>query len=191
MSSNLALLRNAQFARIAKLAVLLAIAAGCRKSGPPVERVGPDSLGLTSTTLSAGHFPSSLTCDGVNTSPALAWNAPPHGTQTLALILNDPDFPKGSFVHWVLFNLPPQSRSLPAAFPNQAELPDGTRQGTNDFDKIGYGGPCPSGTHHYVFMLFALDTRLTLASGSTRARLDEAMQGHVLARGTLTAAYTR
>lgn len=170
----------------------LLLLAGCRhSSGPPVEHDGPDSLGLTSTSLPESRFPAALTCDGINTSPALAWNAPPVGTKSLALILNDPDFPEGSFVHWVLFNLPPQSRSLNPSFPTQAELPDGTRQGTNDFNKIGYGGPCPNGTHHYVFMLFGLDTKLSLSSGSTRAQLDQAMQGHVLARGALTATYSR
>jgi Raf kinase inhibitor-like YbhB/YbcL family protein len=94
-------------------------------------------------------------------------------------------------VHWVLFNLPPQSRTLSASFPTQAELPDFTRQGTNDFDKIGYGGACPDGTHHYVFMLFALDTMLNLPTGATRIQLDNAMLGHVLAHGTLTATYSR
>ncbi len=191
MGLSRTLIGNPRFAGIAALAALLAVWAGCRKSGPPVEHDGPDSLGLSSTSLPDGRFPATLTCDGVNTSPALAWNAPPAATKSFALILNDPDFPEGSFVHWVLFNLPPQSRSLPAAFPTQAELPDGTRQGTNDFDKIGYGGPCPNGTHHYVFMLFALDTKLSVSSGTTRAQLDEAMKGHVLARGTLTATYNR
>jgi hypothetical protein len=94
-------------------------------------------------------------------------------------------------VHWVLFNLPPQSRALSASLPTQAELPDGTRQGTNDFDTIGYCGPCPNGTHHYVFMLFALDTMLNSPPGATRAQLDDAMPGHVLAHGTLTATHRR
>ncbi len=166
--------------------------AGCHlNSGPPVEHDGPDSLGLTSTSLGDGQFPTVLTCDGVNTSPALGWNPPPAGTKSLALILNDPHFPPGSFVHWVLFNLPSQSRSLPASLPIQPELPDGTRQGTNDFGKIGYAGPCPHRTHHYVFTLFALDGMVNLPSGATRPQLDDAMRGHVLARGTLVARYTR
>ena len=165
---------------------------GCRRnSGPPVEHDGPDSLGLTSTSLQDGRFPAALTCEGINTSPPLGWGAPPAATKSFALILNDPDFPEGSFVHWVLFNLPSRSRSLSASLPTQEELPNGTRQGKNDFDNIGYGGPCPTGTHHYIFMLFALDTNLALRSGSTRAQLDEAMKGHVLARGTLTATYSR
>jgi len=171
-------------------ALLLAGLLGCRHSGPPVENEGPDSLGLTSSSLPDGRFPASLTCDGINTSPALAWNAPPAGTGSLALILNDRDLPNG-FVHWVLFNLPPGSRSLPASLPAQAELPDGARQGANDFGKIGYGGPCPSGTHHYAIMLFALDSMLTLPAGASRAQLDAAMNGHVLARGELVASYYR
>lgn len=180
-------------AAVPVLAALLAVAlvAGCRRSaGPPVERDGPDSLDLTSASLPNGTFPTSLTCEGANTSPGLAWNAPPTGTKSFALVLNDRDLTPG-FVHWVLFNLPPGARSLPATLSTQAELPDGTRQGVNDFDKTGYGGPCPQGTHHYAFMLFALDTSLTLPAGSTRAQLDDAMSGHVLARGTLVATYTR
>jgi Raf kinase inhibitor-like YbhB/YbcL family protein len=173
-------------------ALLMAITglAGCRHQGPPVEREGPDSLELASSSISDGRFPASLTCDGVNTSPALAWNAPPDGTTSFALILNDRNLSEG-FVHWLLFNLPPGSRSLPASLSTQAELPDGTRQGKNGFDNIGYGGPCPHGTHHYVFMLFALDTKLNLPAGATRDQLDQAMKGHVLARAELVARYHR
>jgi len=190
MGLSLTPIHRARLAGIPALAALLAISAGCHiHSGPPVERDGPDSLGLTSKNIPDGRFPAAFTCDGVDTSPALNWNAPPAGTRSLALILNDPHFPPGSFVHWALFNLPAQSRSLPASFPTQAELPDGTRQGTNDFGKTGYGGPCPRRTHNYVFTLFALDTMVNLPPGATRAQLDNAMQGHVLARGTLIASY--
>jgi|ERR1700722_15235486 Raf kinase inhibitor-like YbhB/YbcL family protein len=175
----------------ATLLVAITGLSGCRHQGPPVEREGPDSLELVSNSLADGRFPASLTCDGVNTSPALAWNAPPDGTGSFALILNDRDLSEG-FVHWLLFNLPPGSRSLPASLSTQAELPDGTLQGKNDFDKIGYGGPCPGHSdHHYVFMLFALDTKLNLPAGATRAQLDDAMKGHVLARGELVARYHR
>lgn len=166
--------------------------AGCRHStAPPVESDGSDSLTLQSSSLQSDQFSAALTCDGANTSPELHWSAPTAGIRSFALILYDRDMPRGGFVHWVLFNLPPQSRALSASFPTQAELPDGTRQGTNDFEKIGYGGPCPNGTHHYVFMLFALDTELSLYSGATRAQLDNAMLGHVLAHGTLRATYSR
>ncbi len=165
---------------------------GCRHDyTPAVERDGSDSLTLQSSSLQSDQFPPALTCDGANSSPELHWDAPIAGVRSFALILYDRDAPRGGFVLWVLFNLPPQSRALSASFPTQAELPDGAHQGTNDFDKIGYGGPCPDGTHHYVFMLFALDTMLNLPPGATRAQLDNAMLGHILAHGTLTAIYSR
>ncbi len=167
---------------------------GChRRSVPAVEVEGPDSLGLLSSSLQDQRVPAGFTCDGANRSPALQWSAPPAATRSFALILNDRDAPGGSFVHWVVFNLPPETRSLAEAFPTGDPLPDGTRQGRNDFDRTGYGGPCPPGhkPHRYVFMLFALDTRLNLPAGATRAQVEEAMKGHVLARGTLTASYSR
>lgn len=167
--------------------------AGCRHStAPPVESDGSDSLALASASVQRGRFPRALTCDGANTSPELHWKAPLAGTRSFALILYDRDTPRGGFVHWVFFNLPPETRSLAEAFPTDAQSPDGTLQGPNDFGQTGYGGPCPpSGTHHYVFTLFALDTSLNLPPGATRTQLDGAMQGHVLQRGTFVASYSR
>jgi Raf kinase inhibitor-like YbhB/YbcL family protein len=171
--------------------LLVALPVGCRRSGPAVEREGPDSLALTSPDLPSGRFPAAFTCQGANTSPALRWNAAPAATKSLALILNDRSAPGGSFVHWVLYDLPPQTTSLPASVPTLEQLPDGARQGRTDFSGIGYGGPCPQGEHHYLFMLFALDAKLNLPAGATRAELDDAMKGHVLARGELTATFSR
>jgi Raf kinase inhibitor-like YbhB/YbcL family protein len=185
------LARSLVFAVLATTALLLA---GChRRSVPAVELEGPDSLALLSSSLQGERVPVGFTCDGANRSPALRWNAPPAATRSFALILNDRDAPGGSFVHWVVFNLPPETRSLAEAFPAGDPLPDRTRQGRNDFGETGYGGPCPPGhkPHRYVFMLFALDTSLNLPAGVTRAQVDEAMEGHVLARGTLTASYGR
>ena len=176
------------------LPLLLAAAfAGCHRQGPPVENDGPDLLSLTSSDLGNGRFPDTFTCNGTNISPALHWSAPPAGTKSLALILNDRSAPMGSFVHWVLFDLPPDTTSLPQAMPPLAQLPNGARQGNTDFDKAGYGGPCPQGhkEHHYYFMLFALDAKLNLPAGATRAQVDEAMKGHVLARGVTTASFSR
>lgn len=166
---------------------------GCRHtSTPAVERDGSDSLALNSPSIPGESVPAVFTCDGTNTSPALHWSVPPAGTRSFALILYDRDTPRGGFVHWLLFNLAPETRSLREAFPTSAQLPDGARQGPNDFGQTGYGGPCPpSGTHHYVFTLFALDAMLNLPPAATRAQLDNAMQGHVLARGTLVASYKR
>jgi Raf kinase inhibitor-like YbhB/YbcL family protein len=131
-------------------------------------------------------IPSTYTCDGANTAPPLEWSAPPSGTQSLALIVDDPDAPAGTWVHWVIFNLPPDARSLSTA------LPQGAQEGINDFQNVGYGGPCPpSGTHRYVFQLYALDAKLALPSGVQRRAVDKAMKGHILARAELTGTYSR
>ncbi|HUB30772.1 MAG TPA: YbhB/YbcL family Raf kinase inhibitor-like protein [Terracidiphilus sp.] len=171
----------------------LGIGLGCRNSAHPAENEGPESLKLASPGLPDKQFPASFTCNGADTSPALVWSAPPPNTQSLALILNDRDAPLGSFVHWVLFNIPETTRSLAEAVPTQGQLADGSRQGRNEFGNLGYGGPCPPGhrRHRYVFLLFALDTKLNLPAGATRNDVENAMNGHVLARGTLTATFSR
>jgi len=117
------------------------------------------SFVLTSSAFQAGEdIPSQHTCDGRDFSVPLAWSAPPPGTKSLALITDDPDAPMGTWVHWVVYNMPPSARALPEAFPAALERSDGTRQGMTDFGRIGYGGPCPpSGTHRYVFKLYALN----------------------------------
>jgi Raf kinase inhibitor-like YbhB/YbcL family protein len=112
--------------------------------------------------------------------------------QSFALIADDPDAPVGTWVHWVIFDMPPNLRSLPQNFPKTEQAADGSRQGKNDFDKIGYGGPCPpSGTHRYFFKLYALDTKLNLKPGSTKKDIERAMLGHILARGETMGRYSR
>ena len=139
-----------------------------------------------------GMIPARLTCDGENRSPQLAWTEPPAGTKSLALIVDDPDAPSKTWVHWVVYNLPATTRSLPEAFPSHATLPDGTRQGITDFGTPGYGGPCPpSGTHRYAFKLFALDTRLSVSPRADAAALEAAMRGHALGMAQLTGTYRR
>ena len=151
------------------------------------------SFVLSSSAFQAGEgIPSPYTCDGRDISPPLAWTAPPDGTKSLALINDDPDAPMGTWVHWVVYNLPPSVRQLPEAFPADKERPDGTRQGRTDFGRIGYGGPCPpSGTHRYIFKLYALDTVLSLGPGATKAAVEAAMQGHILAQAQLIGTYRR
>ena len=151
------------------------------------------SVELTSDAFThGGAIPAACTCDGENRSPALAWTAPPAGTQSLALIVDDPDAPSGRWVHWVVYQLPPSVRRLPEAFPPDAERPDGTRQGRTDFGRTGSGGPCPpSGTHRYRFTLYALDTTLSLGPGATAQALEQAMQGRLLAEATLMGTYRR
>lgn len=138
-------------------------------------------------------IPAQFTCDGSDISPALSWTAPPEGTQSFALIMDDPDAPRGTFVHWLLYDLPASERELPEDLPPQRTLPSGARQGRNDFGKVGYGGPCPppGPPHRYYFRLYALDTRLDVKAGATRTQLDRAMRGHVLAQAELMARYRR
>jgi len=148
---------------------------------------------LTSTAFREGEaIPSTYTCDGRDLSPPLAWTDPPAGTKSVALINDDPDAPIGTWVHWVVYNIPPSVRQLPEAFPADPERPDGTRQGMTDFGRIGYGGPCPpSGTHRYFFKLYTLDTILSLPPGATKAKLEAAMQGHALGQAQLMGTYRR
>jgi Raf kinase inhibitor-like YbhB/YbcL family protein len=146
----------------------------------------PASLTVSSPDLAGGSFPREFTCDGTNRLPRLQWSAPPPGTQELAIELLDPDAPGGTFTHWLAYGVPPDTSSLAAVPPDAAE-------GVNDFGRRGYGGPCPprGATHHYHFVVVALDTRLDLAGGATRSELDSHISGHVLARGELVATYRR
>lgn len=140
-----------------------------------------------------GTIPKKYTCDGPDVSPPLSWTEPPSGTRSLALIMDDPDAPVGTWVHWVLYNLPAAVRELSEGTPTTETLPSGARQGTNDFRKIGYGGPCPppGPAHRYFFKLYALDTELSLAPRATKRQLEAAMEGHILARVELVGRYGR
>lgn len=149
-------------------------------------------LELTSPVFSAGSpIPKKYTCEGPNSSPALAWTEVPDGTRSLALIVDDPDAPGGTWVHWVAWNIPATARGLPEGVsPTDAML----QQGHNSFGAIGYGGPCPPrghGAHRYFFRLYAVDAPLTLPPGATRAQLDGALAGHVLATAELMGTYHR
>ena len=150
-------------------------------------------MDLSSTSLHDDQIPAKFTCDGVGGSPQLTWSEPPPGTASFALIATDPDAPFRTFVHWVIFDLPAATRTLPEALPTEGLLADGSHQGRNDFDTLGYGGPCPPGhsPHHYVFTLYALDTNLNLPVGAMRKQVEAAMQGHILATGELIAQYHR
>ena len=151
------------------------------------------ALVITSSAFSeGGAIPKHYTCDGPDVSPDLAWSGIPDGIASLALICDDPDAPMGTWVHWVLFNIPADADGLAAEIPSDAALENGARHGTNDFRRLGYGGPCPpGGTHRYFFKLYALDTMLELDSGISKAQLLEAMEGHILAEGQLMGTYSR
>ena len=139
-----------------------------------------------------GMIPKKYTCDGPDVSPPLSWSDVPVGTKSLALIADDPDAPMGTWVHWVAWNIPANARALEEDVPKRDTLPNGMKQGTTDFRRIGYGGPCPpSGTHRYFFKLYALDTTLNLPLGTTKKDLEKAMQGHVLAQTELMGKYAR
>jgi Raf kinase inhibitor-like YbhB/YbcL family protein len=189
------------FLRVLLLVTLLLIApflAGCRHSdahepAPSSGAAANAAITLSSGSLPDGKIPKDFTCDGADQSPSLTWSAPPAATKSLVLTETDPDAGGGTFTHWVLYNLPANTSGLPADVPKQEQLPDGSRQGRNDFSKVGYGGSCPphGSTHRYFFDLFALDTNLNVPPGATRAQVQDAMNTHVLARGKLMARYGR
>ncbi|MBN1225027.1 MAG: YbhB/YbcL family Raf kinase inhibitor-like protein [Candidatus Aminicenantes bacterium] len=138
------------------------------------------------------EIPQKYTCDGDNVSPPLEWLNIPEETKTLALICDDPDAPMGTWVHWVIFNIPADADRLPEGIPPEYELDNGICQGMSDFKKVGYGGPCPpSGTHRYFFKIYALDSKLDLPQGATKAHVMIAMEGHVLALAHLMGTYRR
>ena len=140
-----------------------------------------------------GTIPRKFTCDGSDVSPALEWTDPPAGTQSFALIADDPDAPVGTWVHWVLYDLPAETRALAEGLPKTEQLANGARHGSNDFRRLGYGGPCPppGKPHRYFFKLYALDARLNLKAGATKAEVERAMQNHILAQGELMGRYAR
>ncbi len=148
---------------------------------------------LTSTAFgNADPIPTKYTCDGQDVSPPLQWKDPPEGTQSFALINDDPDAPGGTWVHWVLYNLPGSTLSLPEAVPSDADHPDGGRHGRNSWGRSDYGGPCPpGGTHRYFFKLYALDAELDLAAGASKEDVLGAMEGHILASTETMGVYSR
>ncbi|HKY55007.1 MAG TPA: YbhB/YbcL family Raf kinase inhibitor-like protein [Anaerolineales bacterium] len=146
------------------------------------------SIQLTSDAFANGQsIPAKYTCKGKNISPALAWTEPPAGTQSLALIMDDPDAPSGTWVHWVLFNIPVGTRNL-----QEGLSASGISIGKNSWGDMRYGGPCPpSGTHRYFFKLYALDSNLSLSPGATKDQLLKAMDGHILAQSELMGTFSK
>lgn len=141
------------------------------------------ALDLRSNAFEKGDFiPVKYTCKGEDVSPDLNWSDIPDGTKSFALICDDPDAPVGTWVHWVIFDIPADKRNLPEGVSTDEVLPDGTKQGINDFGNIGYGGPCPppGPAHRYFFKLYALDTMLNLKPGIKKGVLLNAMKGHIL-----------
>jgi len=170
----------------------LALAAGFFDAAAQTQQTD-SSLSLTSLGFSGDAIQARFTCDGDNISPQLSWKAPPAGTQNFALIVTDKDSWIVHFVHWTIYNIPADKRELPEGIPKQEQLSDGSRQGKTDFDKVGYGGPCPHGKsiHHYGFVLYALDTKLSLPGGATAKEIQKAMNGHILEQNELVGRYQR
>ena len=188
-------------AKVIRLAIIISLSAlllaACGPKEPtPTERPTPEwvEMEITSTAFQEGEaIPAKYSCDGQDISPELTWSEVPEGTQSFALITDDPDAPIGTFTHWVIFNIPADSLGLPEAVPNEPQLTSGALQGKNDFGNIGYGGPCPppGALHHYHFTLYALDQTLDLPAGATKTQVLKAMQGHILAQVELIGTFKR
>ncbi len=151
------------------------------------------AITITSTAFTEGSMiPQDYTCDGEDISPPLEWSGLPDSTKSLALICDDPDAPMGTWVHWVLFNIPAHIQELPVHIPPEKIIQNGAKHGINDFRKFGYGGPCPpGGIHRYYFKLYALDKEINAEPGITKEKLLKIMEGHILAEGQLMAKYSR
>ena len=147
-----------------------------------------DTLKLSSTAFSNnGMIPEKYTCDGDDVAPPLAIEGVPEKARSLALVVDDPDAPSGTWVHWVVWNIDPKTAAIA-----EGTVPQGARQGMNDFRRLDYGGPCPpSGTHRYFFKLYALDALLDLEKGATKAALERSMKGHLLAQAEIIGRYKR
>lgn len=147
----------------------------------------------TKSFSAGGEIPKRYTCDGADVSPQLSWSELPPGGQSLALIADDPDAPRGTFTHWVAYDLPAGTKELAEQAGKGDQAPGGGSQGRNDFGKVGYNGPCPppGKPHRYFFRVYALDKKLGLKPGASRKEVESAMQGHVLAQGEVMGRYGR
>ena len=200
--------------RVAIAATLLVLLACARREAATADSASPSARATDTAappsgtaastamiTLSSSAFangapiPAAHSCDGANRSPALAWPNTPKNAASLALLVEDPDAPRGTFIHWVLYDLPPTQTSLPEGVPKDSELGQlgGARQGKTGFGSIGYGGPCPppGPPHHYHFRLIALDKKLGLPAGATYEQVTAAMRGHEVGTGELVGLYSR
>lgn len=191
--------------RIASLAVVLLAATGAPSvraalfggmQQPGSQKGGRASMAFTvsSPAFSSGAtIPKPYSCQGDDISPALEWSGHPPQTGGFALIVDDPDAPSGTWVHWVIWNIPASTHQLPENLAKSDRLDDGATQGRNDFGKTGYNGPCPppGKPHRYFFRLYALDGKLALPPGASRQQLDAAMQGHILAQAEYLGTFRR
>ena len=186
------------------LLLITILLTACAPSTPvTTEQTAPDpltedetsSIDITSSAFAQGQpIPPKHACTGdaatslKDVSPELLWGEPPAGTQSFALIMDDPDAPNGTWDHWILFNIPASTRGLPESMPVNSGFPGGN----NSWGRVGYGGPCPpSGTHRYFFKLYALDEILAISPGASKGELEKAMVGHILAQGELMGTFSK
>lgn len=216
-------MKNKQFLFSCIIALLLPGFCGCKSNAPVTSGAGKEKPASTTTPAAeppgapaaeqplvpkdadiiqittsgmdgSGFIQSEYTCDGKDISPELKWRLIPAAAETLALIADDPDAPSGTWVHWVIYNIPANTGGFRPGVPREETLPNAGVQGANSWDKdnIGYRGPCPpGGTHRYFFKLYALDARLGLEPGAGKAALESAMKGHVVGFGQLVSKYSR
>ena len=170
---------------------LIFICSGCLVSGEkgrmPVFDVSSDAF------PEDGQIPVAYTCDGTNISPPLTWGPVPQGTAGIAILVTDPDAPGGTFIHWVVYNIPQGTRGVPAGGTGKDVLPAGSVQGVNDFGRQAYGGPCPpkGKPHHYHFAVYALDSTISPAGKRDGRMIEKAFAGHILAKGETVGVYRR
>jgi len=188
--------------RAASIALLMTLVVACAKSpSTPTQnstanqsaQTIPAGIKLSSSAFAEGQaIPRAYTCDGINISPPLEWTGVPKSAKTITIIADDPDAPAGTWVHWVIYNLPADTIGMVENLPSTEDVKGGGLQGKNDFEKIGYGGPCPpSGTHRYFFRIYALDNELPLKAGATKAEVEKASAGHILAQAQLMGTYRK
>ena len=176
-----------------RLCCLLTLS-GIVVSGIYQEAAAATQMRIGSTAFTNGNsVPKQYTADGSNTSPPIWWRDIPNGTKSIALICEDPDAPRGTWTHWVIYNIPAKETGLGAGYPTSADLPNGAKQGTNSFRKIGWGGPDPppGKLHHYIFTVYALNTTVNTQSGMTAEQIRATMNNHILGQGQITGTYGR
>jgi Raf kinase inhibitor-like YbhB/YbcL family protein len=173
-------------------ALITAVAAWSQMDGVMPEGGSVNRITVTSKSFNnEGLMPKDHTCDGKDISPALEWSNIPNNAKSIALICDDPDAPMGTWIHWIVFNIPASINGIAAGF-DEKTLGPSVRQGNNSWNRLGYGGACPpSGEHRYFFRVYALDAMLEIKNAPNKAQLLDAMKGHVLAEGDIMARYTR
>jgi len=184
------------------IAAIMMFAVACAKqptattSTPPgtqATQSATPGIKLVSRAFTEGQtIPRQYTCDGINISPPLEWTGLPKSAKTITIIADDPDAPAGTWVHWVIYNLPADTLGMVENVPATEDVAGGGLQGKNDFQKIGYGGPCPpSGTHRYFFKIYALDGELPLKAGATKSEVEKASEGHIVGQAQLMGTYRK